>query len=590
MAFADDVVISLTNQVIDWSSTAAGTFYTGVTAYSYFQDASDELGGVALAGSTAYPTPMSAATPQDFTVKDGWYLTQGSHKRTAGGSIQTSGYDTEVYLLTLQSAGYVNAVGSWDGTNDDLGKTVVGPSGTGILLDYDNTARKWWVRLVSGSFGDSEALTITSGTGAGTTESSSGAQTGEEGFANFNLLGTVNHWEGTYFVQGTTSLDPVTDGWYASAPTAAPDVLIKIQEAGTVINSGLVIVFNRVNRDLANSIDASTTGDTYDWFEADLSNFGRTPIPLNTRPDPTDTLTNTQAEDYLDGTTATIAEETSNSPYAVDVDQDGSTENYDAQVDQDSQTNEVLWSAFAKYFFRKGNTTTIEGTSTTAEQFRFLNASYAVTKDSPVGTIAGGRIEYARGWVPINVAAADASSYQVVDSGGTTVSPPVFFTREVSGLTSGQKVVVTRRSAPGFALLSEFTLAAGNNSGNGTLVLSGAVPADKPPTGFVRVFDDSGNEDRYAYTSFSGSTLTLSGTLSENYTSGNNAYIPYIDDTASGSTLSVALQYVADRDVVQNVRLGSGAGAILPALANYTISNADSSVPATIIADSINNN
>lgn len=596
MAFADDVVVKLFTaaggalQVVDFGGTAAGTFYSVRTEYSYLQDATDELGATAIAGSMALPSPVSAATNQDITYINGWYRTQGSHKRSNAGSCRTDGYDSEVYELTLASSGYTSAVGAWDGSTGDLGLVVTGGTSgaTGLLLDYDNTLRKWWVRVTSGTFANNETLSIGSGTGAGTTLSSGGVATGEEGFSNAFGLGDVNHWEGTYFSQDGTVYDLVTGGWMAAAPTSAFDIQIKIQSAGSLINNGNVIFYNRCNRDLAFSIDSSTTGDTYDWFSVSLGNYGANPVPLNTRADLTDTLTNAQAEDYLDGTTSTIAAATAGAPYAVDVDQDGTDEDYDAQLDCDSQTNEVVWSAFAKYFFRKGNTTSINGVE--AQQFRTLNASYTVVKDSPIGSIAGGTIFYARGWVPINVAAVDASSYQTTDSAGTTKNPPTFRVRAVTGLANGYKVFLARRSSPGFALINEFTLGAGNSSGNGTLVLGATIPNDKPSSGFVRVFDDSGNEDRYAYTSFTGSTLTLSGTLSKTYSSGNAAYIPYIDTTASGSSVSISLQYVADRDVILNVRLGSGAGKIEPFPSNFTLTDADSSVPATAIADTINNN
>jgi hypothetical protein len=119
--------------------------------------------------------------------------------------------------------------------------------------------------------------------------------------------------------------------------------------------------------------------------------------------------------------------------------------------------------------------------------------------------------------------------------------------------------------------------------------MSASIPADKPATGFVRVFDNSGNEDRYAYTSFTGATLTLSGTLSKTYATSNKAYIPYIDTTAAGASVSISLRYVSDRNVVSNVRLGSSGSKMIPFSSNYTLTNADSSVPATVLADTINN-
>jgi hypothetical protein len=602
MALADVAVMNLANQVIGWDSEAAGTFYTAQVAYSYYQDLSDELGGVAKPGAGAYPTPIRAATPQDITVKDGWYITQGSYKRTRGGSIQTDGYDSEIYLFEFAASGYTSATGSWDDTTGDLGLVVTNGTATGRLLDYDNTARKWWVRVTSGTFADSDSITITSGTGAGTLLASDGVLTGEEGAANLSLLGTVEHWEGTYFQLGTTIIDPVTDGYFASAPTTALDILIKIREAGSLIASGLVTVFNRVNRDLANSIDSSTVGDTYDWADVDLSNFGRTPASLSTNPDLDDTLTNAQAADYLDaaiggdGTTDNITAATSG-PYNVDVNQDGSTEAYAYRLDASEATNANLWSAFFKYYFRKGATDTSLG-GVQAQVFRYINAAYAITRASPVGTIAGGVISLARGWVLINPNSADASNYRTIPTaGGNPISPPVFYVRARTGLTAGQKVTLFRRSAPGFALTTEFTLDNGaggntnNQSGDGTVVISESIPVDKPPTGFIRMFDADGNEDRYPYSSWSGSTFTLdSVTLSKNYPDNANAYVGYIDTTATGSTVSVPLRYVEDREVTSNIRLGSGSGKIEPDTANYTLAAADSSVPAAPVPDDINNN
>jgi len=573
MALIDDLQITLSTQRLHIEASA-GTFYTCRALYSLLMDLFDELGAVATAGAMAYPVPMSAQTSTDFTVVNKWYLTDNSYLRLNSGSIQTNGYDQEIYRLTLASAGYTNAVAG------DIGKLVqnTGATATGRLLYFDNTSRTWIVRKVTGTFSNSEALTIASGTGAGTTASSNGVLTGEDKWHSWFVLGTVAHHQGTYWAQAGVAVDPVTSGYYASAPTTAPDLIVQIQRAGTLIGSGQITVFNRVNRDLANSIDSSTIGDTYDFFTVDLTGGGRSPVPLNTAPDLDDTATNATSA----GLGIALA---TSGPYTVDIDQNGSTESYTGQINQNSVTNAQLWSAL-KWFFRKGATDTVNGVE--AQLFTSLDPSYAVTKASPVATIAGGTIFYARGWVPSNVASADASRYQVITTAGVITNPPVFFLRAVSGLVSGLKVFLARGTTAG-ALLNEFTLGAGNNSGNGTLVLSAAIPTDKPPTGFVRVFDNSGNEDRYAYTSFSGSTLTLSGTLSKTYATSNNAYIPYLDTTSSGATVSVPLRYVTDRTVVLFVRSGTSPK-IIPFASGFTLGAADSNVPATVLTDSINNN
>jgi len=67
--------------------------------------------------------------------------------------------------IEFLAAGYTNAVAG------DVGKAVVGgtSSTSGTLISYDNTTRKWVVNLAAtDDYTVSEAITITSGTGAGT--------------------------------------------------------------------------------------------------------------------------------------------------------------------------------------------------------------------------------------------------------------------------------------------------------------------------------------------------------------------------------------------------------------------------------------
>lgn len=70
--------------------------------------------------------------------------------------------------LVFQAGGYINAVAG------DIGKTVTGVStgDTGTLISYDNTTRQW--TILPDSSGDgfdaaSEAVTVSGGTGSGTT-------------------------------------------------------------------------------------------------------------------------------------------------------------------------------------------------------------------------------------------------------------------------------------------------------------------------------------------------------------------------------------------------------------------------------------
>jgi hypothetical protein len=82
---------------------------------------------------------------------------------------------TPKYYIEFLSTGYTSAIAG------DIGKTVVGATSgaTGVLVSYDNTTRKWLL-TTSDDWTDGEAVSITTGTGAGTLIASD-AQTGYKG-------------------------------------------------------------------------------------------------------------------------------------------------------------------------------------------------------------------------------------------------------------------------------------------------------------------------------------------------------------------------------------------------------------------------
>jgi hypothetical protein len=104
-------------------------------------------------------------------------------------------YDTLTFGAT-----YTNAVVG------DIGKTVVGTTSgaTGVLISYDNTAKEWVISTTE-DFADGEAVTITTGTGAGTTDADT-PQTGYIGPYTFptspavrKFLGVTSLTEGQIF-------------------------------------------------------------------------------------------------------------------------------------------------------------------------------------------------------------------------------------------------------------------------------------------------------------------------------------------------------------------------------------------------------
>lgn len=79
--------------------------------------------------------------------------------------------DIRTRVLTFAAGGYTNAIAG------DVGKAVVGgvTGDSGVLVSYDNTARTWVVTADAPAdlFDQAEAITITAGTGAGTTAGAS---------------------------------------------------------------------------------------------------------------------------------------------------------------------------------------------------------------------------------------------------------------------------------------------------------------------------------------------------------------------------------------------------------------------------------
>lgn len=284
MAIADDFTIDYVNKRLYHSSGT--TVYSTNALYTYLMNTFDEL------EQMDDTVPMSAQTPTDYTLINGWFVDDESFKYLKGGAVKTDGHLNEIRILTLASGGYTSAIAG------DIGKTVTGGStgDTGKLLSYNNTTRKWWVRMVdSGDLFDDndEAITISSGTGAGSMSAVS--ISGENLWANIYTLGTIEQHAGEeqiYVIQNGSAL---TEWWPDSATPAIRhiDVLIKVKEGGTEIDSGKITVFLR-------NYPSSGDADLYDNFEIDLTAGGRNAVPLATSPDLNNTSSHATVSAYTD--------------------------------------------------------------------------------------------------------------------------------------------------------------------------------------------------------------------------------------------------------------------------------------------------
>ena len=196
MAIGDDFTIDYVAKRIRHSTTAT-TVWTVNALYSYLQDTFDEI------DQMDDPIPMSAQTPTEYTLINGWFMSEarenegGANYRNCfeylkTGAIQTSGQAGYIiHVLSVTGGTYADPVTA------DLGKTVVaGATSIGPLVDFKITSTavssKWWVRdtrTTPAQIAITTAMTITTGTGSGNTSAAS--STGEQLWANIYTLGTI---------------------------------------------------------------------------------------------------------------------------------------------------------------------------------------------------------------------------------------------------------------------------------------------------------------------------------------------------------------------------------------------------------------
>lgn len=295
----------------------------------------------------------------------------------------------------------------------------------------------------------------------------------------------------------------------------------------------------------------------------------------------------------------------------------GSDYNYSVIIDCATRPLAQVYEYF-KYVTRIGSTFTMypttypqggPGTHSTKQGQLYIRAhednqttptnTFSPVKASPFGTFAGGKFFGAQGiWIE-NMASADVQNYQLIDSGGTTRTPPNKQSITISNLLSGDRVSVFVTSAGTTINKAMYSLGSGNNTNNTTLVVTGNIFENTPSSGAVRIVDTSDTtndrEKRHTYTSWSGSTFTgLSPALDRAYTqTDDKAYVPFIDTTATGTNVSVQVIYKptgeggqGDKSILVRVRRYT-ATAILPFETTGTFGSTGYSTAAIRTVDSI---
>ena len=383
---SNDFLVDPTNKRISHVPSSS-TIFPVNALYSYVQSYFGEV------EQLTYSVAMSAQTPTEYTFTDGWFIDETSLKFVNGGAVKTIGWDAGtysdgIYIIKLAASGYVSCVSS------DVGQVVTAGGTSGVLLAYDNSLRKWWVRRNVGTTW-SGAITIPSGSGAGTFLS---VVTGESLFANAFTLGSLEPTTtNTIYVEQVNSElanNKISQFW----STGHIDILIKVKEASTLIDTGLVRFYCR------------EYGNLFTHYLADMSSGGRNPIPLSSIAD----NNNTTAA----GTVSTWSDVTITFGAITRDIGDGFLRPYNVEVDCGNRTSLSQVYEYLKYITDRTSTATLN--SIPGYFYRKTNNAYLENSAAPFGSFAGGRLFGARGVWFKNVPTVDYNNYQVVDNNGVT--------------------------------------------------------------------------------------------------------------------------------------------------------------------------
>lgn len=316
-------------------------------------------------------------------------------------------------------------------------------------------------------------------------------------------------------------------------------ILVRAKTLGSLIDSGDVQVFSR------------KYGQTFSVFDVNLAAGSEQSAAITTSLDPSISLSLAAAQAIYNDLTVTAGD------INLDLGNGNGSKLYKGVIDCNNNSLSDVYQGFMAAC-EEGSAYTINGTN--GWQYRRLNAAYNEVASAPFGLFAGGILFMAQGWALINVPSADAENYQLVAHDGTSQVPPVSTGVTIGNLEAGDGVLVAISASPGGAISKDqYQLAAGNNSGLGTITLDTTPAVDTPTAGTVRVGDDI-----YPYSSFSGAVFTLTGTLATTYTAGDDCYIPLIDSTSTGASESVTVTYAgSSRPLGGSVRRGSGGDEIV---------------------------
>lgn len=394
---------------------------------------------------------------------------------------------------------------------------------------------------------------------------------GNDLFTGLKVIGSLVSSSPIYILQSNAK---ITKYWADADVNTAFQILVQAKSGGTLIDSGNITVYSR------------KYGQTYSHFDANLSAGGEQAAALSTALDGnvnTAVMTSVVAAGYFSsaiGGTATPGTEKIALAYG-DTTQDlgggAGSLLHKGTITLDGST--TLANAYQALMWACSESSTITFNSIPGWRYRVLpGQTYAENIAAPFGSFAGGKWFVAQGWWLTGVMVGDSKNYQLISHIGTVETPPTSVVVSVSGTVSGDYVLVARDDGSGGILSSEYTITA--SAGATSVSVTGLKP-DTPASGVIRI-----GGDRYTYTSWASTTVSgLSPAIKSGGYSSAAAFIPMIDTTASGTSISsAAIQYSADFTCRYRVRNGGGSP-IVPFESTLSVTSTGGSGTAVRNAD-----
>ncbi len=490
--FNDNPTVDGGSNQIRWTGGAGTTDIQDL--YSALQDEWDNVTGGA-GNYVSFGVPMQSVTPTAFRIgqifsnePDSWFIDPESIKHLTGGGLATVGWNyvigtrKGIFKVPMSSLGTIVA--------GDVGFTASNGTVTGTLLYVDTNNNELWIRPTD-STATHDWNTVSSGTvsvnGHSGTQGAAGT-TGNSQWSNIFTIGTIVSGTQLYIAQDQSIITNAEDSgaglWWG---TGQLDVLINTVDQGTTIDNAYLTVYARKENEL------------HDHFVSLTSPGGRTPVPLSTGDDLNNETVGAIAANgitisYAGPYTADVNNDTVNENYSIQINcannplsdvyeylkyitRRGSAtslngltgdiyigiDNYIEYTGGVTGTvnigDEVTGStsgatgyvinlntgASPTYVtlgnsqgdFQTGENLAIGGSSINTTS---LVTPVSSTKQSVLGTFAGGRYFGPFGVYLTNVAGADLNNYQVIADDGVTYQEPIQVSFTLTGIQTDSEV------------------------------------------------------------------------------------------------------------------------------------------------------